>query len=283
MTNVPRFNSSFQLWDDNRRLWSLYDMLTFSGSDFQGLMSILPRFQLQNFSVAEIGDTCVNPQYAANLKTACRECLEHCQNLRLHASSVALRRFIDSDIQKLDFWTLDHAIKEIESRIHDELEGQLFLYVPYLDAGYYNEPNWIGIDVLLRFPSVEAEATEAASCYALSRYTACVFHLMRLLEYGLASLADSLAVPIANPNWHHVLQGCEGKIKDLIKHDPDWKDNEQFYNAAALEFRHFQRALRNHTAHAKDMYSQADARSVMDHVATFMQTLAKRLHEVPMP
>jgi hypothetical protein len=96
-----------------------------------------------------------------------------------------------------------------------------------------------------------------ASCYALSRYTACVFHLMRLLEYGLASLADSLAVPIANPNWHHVLQGCEGKIKDLIKHDPDWKDNEQFYNAAALEFRHFQRALRNHTAHAKDMYSQA--------------------------
>lgn len=136
----------------------------------------------------------------------------------------------------------------------------------------------------MRFPSIEGEATEAATCYALERYTACVFHLMRLLEFGLASLASALGVSITNPNWHQVLQACEQRIGTLKKDGvPDWKEVEPFYNGAALEFRHFQRALRNHTAHGRDTYTQSQARTVLDHVGSFMKHLSTRLAEVPMP
>jgi hypothetical protein len=183
-----------------------------------------------------------------------------------------------------------------------ELDALRFFSIPPERAVYYSTPpgvsgiDWLGEptdglgegldkvrDVSKKFPPAEEEFREAGNCFAFERYTACVFHLMRVLEYGLASLASALGVTVTNPNWHQVLTACENQIKTLGAHDPNWKQNEQFYNTAALEFRHFQRAVRNHAAHAHEKYVHDDAKIVMDHVVSFMQHLATRLMEVPMP
>lgn len=178
---------------------------------------------------------------------------------------------------------LHGQITNLKKRIEDELKGRTFLGIDPGEARTYMNAGWIGEEVLNKFPGLHWEAAEAGNCFALERDTACVFHLMRILEYGLASFAESLNVPIANPNWHQVLTACEAKIKTLIFQDPARKADEPFYNNAALEFRHFQRALRNHVAHARERYSHGEAADVMAHVASFMKEISERLRQVPMP
>jgi hypothetical protein len=214
-------------------------MLAFAAHDFQTLMTILP--DLRHDYAFEIGvrGAPINTKLARKTEQSLGRCLELCQSLKLRVSGMAIRRFLDSGFRNLERPDSDRAIEEIENRIHDELAGELFFHVPVIDAAYLQAPKWIGIETLLQFPSVEWEATEAASCYALERYTACIFHLMRVLEYGLASLASALSVTITNPNWHQILKACEDQIKTLSAHDPNWRQNEQFYNGVALEFRHF--------------------------------------------
>ena len=181
----------------------------------------------------------------------------------------------------------DQLVQDVEflrSIIFQEMSGCKFFGLLPLEAGLYMKSSWIGPEVLEKFPSVEWEAAEAATCIALDRDTACVFHCMRVLEWGLASLAHALNVPPnTNPNWYQVLNACRRRIKEPANRAPEFRSNEQFYNTAAIQFDHFRLALRNHVAHAKEKYSHLEARSVMDHVGVFMRVLSTRLGEVPLP
>ncbi len=150
---------------------------------------------------------------------------------------------------------LREQIQTLQERIEDELTGRRFFGIDPGESSLYLRSEWIGASVLNKFYGVSWEAEEAGTCFALGRDTACVFHLMRVLEYGLASLAHALNVPIVNPNWHQILVACEKQITLRNGNDPNWKRDEQFFHAVAMEFRHFQLALRNHTAHAKERYS----------------------------
>jgi len=261
-------------------LRSLYDVLSFAAGDFQALLSEILQLRWEvNLYVGLRGQP-IDKEKADRIVSSLQRVLTHSEALHLRLSTVAIRRVIDANAQT-PIEQLSQAITDIEGRIHDELDTELRVHVP--NPSYFETPDWIGIDTLLQFPSLQWEATEAATCYALERYTACVFHLMRILEYGLASLASALKVPITNPNWHQILLACEKQISALKDHDPRWKENEQFYNSVALEFRHFQRALRNHTAHARERYDESEAKAVLDHVASLMKQISTRMAEVTMP
>jgi hypothetical protein len=264
------------------RLYTLRDMLRFSAAKFQELMRSLQELKCEYGWQLVPREGTIDADLATRTEIVIGVCLECCESLDLKSSKAAIKRYLPA-IRSWDLWTAVNAVKDIDSRIQDELEAELFLYVPSIASKLYLNQFWIGEDVLKAFPGVASDALEAATCYALERYTASVFHLMRILEHGLASLAASLKVPIVNPNWHQILVACENQIKDLMKIDPTWRVNERFYNEAALEFRHFQRALRNHTAHAHSHYGQDEAKTAMDHVKSFMRHIASRLSEVPLP
>ena len=53
-----------------------------------------------------------------------------------------------------------------------------------------------GDDVARAFPSSKGDIDEAGKCLALDRGTACVFHLMRILEIGLQLLAAKLGISL---------------------------------------------------------------------------------------
>jgi hypothetical protein len=46
---------------------------------------------------------------------------------------------------------------------------------------------------------------------------------------------------------------------------------------AATEFRYFASVWRNHIAHARGNYDENDAKKVLDHVRSFMETIATKL------
>jgi hypothetical protein len=177
-------------------------------------------------------------------------------------------------------------IDEFVGRLHAHLENTLFFYVPPERVRFYEKLNLFGDDVALRFSSVLDDAAEAAKCFALDRYTACVFHLTRVLQVGLYALAKDLAIDPADRNWGLVINDIEKEIKSRTStRSPTmsraaWDEDNKFYAGAAMQFEYIRLAFRNDAIHKTgEMFMPDKARSIFDHARDFMQHLATRLSE----
>jgi hypothetical protein len=71
----------------------------------------------------------------------------------------------------------------------DELDEQLFLFVPVERSKYWSDSPLFDEKVQKRLPKSVDDMVEAGKCLAVGRYTACVFHLMRVVEIGAKNLA----------------------------------------------------------------------------------------------
>jgi len=130
------------------------------------------------------------------------------------------------------------------------------------------------------FPSSRRELKHAAHCLAFDQSTACVFHSMRALEFGVNALVAALRVAPSNPNWENVLNDCEKAIKAIgPASGADWKADKQFYSEAAVNFRYFKDAWRNHTMHASVSFDEADAKEIMEHSRSLLDHLSSKLRE----
>ena len=170
---------------------------------------------------------------------------------------------------------------ELRSRIADELEGRVFYYVSeHVELLSNDLPFGEAVDDA--FPSARYDIAEAGRCLALRRSTACVVHLMRLLEASLASLADALSIQMTTENWNTILNDIENEIRSRNKttHGEAWKNkDEPFFAEAATHFRFIKNAWRNHAAHGRVKYTDEEAQEIYDSVRSFMRHLSERLSE----
>lgn len=175
----------------------------------------------------------------------------------------------------------EFLLRDLHRRIFEQLESVVVLTVPTAKKKYYESHCVLFRQTVLeKFPSIVREADEAAKCFALGRETACVFHLMRILEIGLQALAVALGVPHDKQNWENIINNIEAKIRAIgPAAGIDWKIDEQFYSAAAVQFRYFKNAWRNHVMHIRDSHNEESAREIMEHVRAFMRHLSERLTE----
>jgi len=75
---------------------------------------------------------------------------------------------------------------DLSGRFKDELSMKRVLMLPFEKSGYYDGSKAMFSDnVRDAFLSADHDMNEAAKCFALGRYTASVFHLMRIVEVGL--------------------------------------------------------------------------------------------------
>jgi hypothetical protein len=174
-------------------------------------------------------------------------------------------------------------LAELLVRIGEDLERELFLAVPNHLAQYYMYDLPIfGTEVANAFPSAYFDIAEAGKCHALHRSTACVFHLMRVLEIGLSSFGKVFNISADHTNWETIINQIEKAIATLDKapnRPANWKDDREFYSQCASHFRVMKDAWRNYTAHARGKYTEHEASDLIANVRGFMQRLATRLHE----
>ena len=112
--------------------------------------------------------------------------------------------------------------------------------------------------------------------FALEQNDACVFHLMRILERVLGTLAFKFNVPFERTNWHNIIEELEAKIRKMDSNfGPDWKDKQKLYAQAASQFMFFKDAWRNHVMHVRDVFDEGKALSVFNSVRGFMQVLTE--------
>jgi hypothetical protein len=203
--------------------------------------------------------------------------VRNCKRIDLPISCVAAGRLLERLSVEAPPWEeRAAALKEIENRITDELEHRLFLYVPSERVLYYEAVDLFGPDVRAIFPSIGYDLEEAGKCLALSRGTAAVFHLMRIMETLLKHLGKLLSIPYA-PSWESYIKQITSKI--AAKHRTKgvrWKRDEPFFMDILGDLQSVKIAWRNPTMHVRSKYTLEEAEDIFRAVRTFAQRLAER-------
>lgn len=199
-----------------------------------------------------------------------------------------------SDIQsvvalatKMGYQSLQQRLDSLRDLIRKEMKTKVFFHVTPERLRFWpseKTPYIFGEQVGQSFPSANFDISEAGICLALARATASVFHLMRVLELGLAALGNVFGISLAHTNWAPAIEQIESRIRDMHKDPvfkllPDCKEQQEFYAQAASHFGILKDAWRNYTNHARGKHTEEEATAIFDNVRGFMQKLATRLHE----
>lgn len=200
-----------------------------------------------------------------------------CEAIGLRVSTKCVDHILDHEPGNVGIAT--EQIAQLERTILWEMEDKLFLYVPPARAERYDLTEPFGAEVSKNFPSATFDAKEAGNCFASARNTACVFHLMRVLEIGLVSFAKLFpAVPTNKENWQQIIEKIESEIREMPNAKvkaTDWKEKQEKYSQLANNFMFFKDAWRNYTAHARGKYTEDESDAIYRNVRSFMQGLVK--------
>ncbi len=200
----------------------------------------------------------------------------------LSVSKAMLQRIVE----RLDSGVMPTAVEvmELSARIKDELESRKFIYLNDSQFRFYEAKDPLfGQLVEDKFPSKAVfEIDEAAKCLALGRSTACVFHLMRVLEVAIDSVRECLSVhPPTRPaerNWGAILGNIK---KDIDARKTSWaspKDGE-FFAEVHASFDAVRNVWRNATMHVENKYTAEEAEHIWNATRGLMMKLASRLDE----
>lgn len=134
------------------------------------------------------------------------------------------------------------------------------------------------------------ELDEAAKCFALGRPTACVFHVMRLMEVALEAIRKCLAIPDpikdAERNWGVILR----KVKEAI--DPPKGASPRTWSAPTekalfeeiyVSLDAVRNAWRNATMHVEKKYTDEEAEHILIAARGFIKKVADRMNESGLP
>jgi len=208
---------------------------------------------------------------------------EVCELIRLNSCARHLDRMItDLHIPEINYLKMIARIEELQNRIEDELSGILFLQLDTDKARYYDQKHPLfGLDVSDKFPSAIIDIMEACKCLALGRDTACVFHLMRVMEVGLKALAKALGIPYS-PSWESYLKQINDKVSQKYKKKGiKWKRDEPFFKDVAGDLLTIKIAWRNPTMHVVRNYGSEEAETIFNAIKSFMKRLSTRFSESP--
>lgn len=198
------------------------------------------------------------------------------ESVDLTMSVKAADRALKLTSEKFTFGSVHFILAELHGRIEDELESVEFLLIPPGSVSYYQNPNSFGEAALSKIAGIDTDVAEAGSCLATGRFTACVFHLMRIMERGTQELGNKLGVQFTGEkNWQNILDEVNRAIRQLNPQTPQDKAVRDNYSAASAHLQNVKEAWRNRVMHPKQTYTQEEAKAVFDNVKTFIGYLAQ--------
>lgn len=247
-------------------------------------MATAPTSGTEKVSLALLGkDPPLEPSVAALVKGNLALIASNLSHGVLLPSVNAQHRRIEGLLnQKAGAKEIEQAVLELKNRLFDELCERQFLYVSPAKTKFYTEPMLFGRIVNDRFPTAIDDIEEAGKCLALGQATACVLHVIRVLEVGLKALAAALKIPYA-PSWESYLRQIAAKIDEKHKNKTaKWKKDEKFYRDLSGDLIVIKQAFRNPTMHVGRKYGDEEAEQIFNSAKTFMSRLASHFNEKAM-
>jgi Phosphotyrosyl phosphatase activator len=178
------------------------------------------------------------------------------------------------------FATFRSGLDGITNTAGKELNTKLVFTMPSDKARFYLPPQPIfGVGFATKFARCAFDVDEAGNCFALGRYTAAVYHLMRILESGLHAIRLSLGLKtplIGNDrNWGNILRDVRKAIDDR---GPKWSERDRFSELHACLVS-VKDAWRNETMHVGQKRTDEEAETILLAIKGLMQKIADRMDE----
>lgn len=268
--------------DNHFKVWSIWEIMDkFSVALLSSALSSLSRLggaiALDDVSNQNFNHEEVLKQFREEFTDALRD-IKLSRVLRGQINRIE-KRLGESDCSIIEIHTM---FREIHNNILEELTLSRFLRIREDRRPYFEPPDPLfGQEVVNIFPDTSRDISAAGRCLALDEWTACVFHLMRVLEVGLHKLAKIIGLDgksLELENWKSVIDQIEKEIRNLEQTPKSSLKTEklQFYSEAASGFRYFKNAWRNHVSHSRANYDEREAIVIYNNVQAFMQILAKQ-------
>ena len=258
-----------------------------NGALFYTFAYTLEKINLATSRVAKHGDSVIDSEEWTEMKSLllhyCKTILPSCKDVGLDVSVILLEQIIrELPSNEITGTRVAEYVRDLQNRLSDEMRLLLFIHMPYEKVHYYEEPNLFGVEVSDRFPSAIIDIEEAGKCFAFSRHTACVMHLMRVIEIGLRAVAKGLEIPQAEllPTWQAVISKIEAQMRVAAnKRDADWLKIEPFYREIPAHLFAIKNAWRNPSMHVQTSYDEERALDIYNAVRGFMRYIATELSE----
>lgn len=273
-------------WNGGDRLISLLAMKDYLASRLPVVCDHLSHCVINGMAFLQFKRPADQKQLKAEITERLKAIVPDLEFLGLRFTKIAVERAIPLVAE----WNSDEVFKNvgiIDTRLKDELAQFHLLYLSDEERAFYAKPELFGPQFRTAFPNANYEITEAGNCFALGRYTACVFHLMRATESGLEAVHAGVGLPPLSKttwSWHTVLAEIDRKIKandSASPVDPTWKAHSSFFKTAHGFLFAIKQPLRNETMHMETSYGENEAGRVFDAVRSFLTHLATQLKEVP--
>ena len=225
----------------------------------------------------------ISPTYQKSFEEFLNRIESDCKTIPLDDAIAEVKR-TKSTLADCTYMQLAHRLANIYERMHDQLNKRAFFYLPDDRRSFYDDPRFefgeVSCDV---FHECLLDIEEAGKCYAFGRWTATVYHLMRIMEEGLKFMCaeaskHGITFPEHNNSWNSWLDPIDKQIKKQYKEKTSaWNGVEHIYAELAADLRNVSRAWRNKTMHVGTGYDQEQAGKIYSAVKHFMQDLAEKL------
>jgi hypothetical protein len=268
-------------WIDNPyRLISWLDMLRFSADQYMSLATSLARLSLD--AERHRGDPYMRVAYIAGFAENLKHVASDLTQIGCPVSSSSAMRLAEEMSESWSSETLDSRMTALSGNISDEMGQHLFFWVPSERAKFYDSTEkTFGEDVANRFASSLSEIRDAGNCYAFGQSTACVFHLMRVMEIGLKALYASLGLPFDRQiSWELILRDwSREEIKGNATANALLMAHLDFYQSMRATVSSVKDAWRNPTMHFDRTYSLEEAEEILGAVKAFMRCVSAEIDE----
>jgi HEPN domain-containing protein len=201
-----------------------------------------------------------------------------CVSVGLESSVKGLDWALSLPHHEFRYKALKGIFGELRRRIEDDLDSVLLVYMPPAKAKYCEPRPQFGPIVQEKFGKATEDIEEAAKCYATSRNTATVFHLMRVMELAVQYLGDELGIDLVREkNWHNLLDEVDKAVRALPIKSSGQKAKRNRYAESSAHLRMVKDAWRNDVMHPKETYTEEEAERIFRNVKDFMVHLAAKL------
>jgi hypothetical protein len=261
-------------------LESPWDMYEFQASEFVDALRAFSAVEALVENKVEGSDGLVNGESVQHTLLKLSRLENACNSLGAVITADFVRDAkMEVEAETMKWTELTGATKQIYAVLVKELaRTKLFSISPHEAELFENATNKFSIEVVISFPSALADIDEAGKCFALGRHTACVFHLMRVLEVPLQTLSKVLLPDDPKPNWDPVLRKIDEELKLPYK-QRRIKGNSDFFAGVSSHMHAVKLAWRNRVMHVDTIMPEDRVKAIFDAVVGLMDHLATRLTE----
>ena len=233
------------------------------------------------------GSTQVPPSQVDRISGFAALWLDQFNRLELHGAASKTSHTLIRLRGGMSAVALETELRVLSEIVADELKLRRFAFVPTAKAITLDDAANEWKAVWDKLPSTQKDSRSAVECYALDPNDACLFHLMRVVEYGLRIIARKFKValahkgknlPIEDAEWDKLITGIKQAIETARQQLRGPRRTAQLsLYSEVMDHCIYLKELRNAVSHTRKSYNDLEALNAIRQVRNFMVLVASGL------